>query len=150
MKIQIASDLHLEMRRGRLPAPGEFRAAPDRDILVLAGDIGTHTCAWDFVQAAARTFPSRLRARQPRVLQPPDPGAHKQRMEAQSTDEHAGLHYLLAEGVVIGGVRFWGAPWYSDFLRTAGFGTYQEGSRAGERFRSAIRRLRPVVGGPTS
>ena len=26
------------------------------------------------------------------------------------------LHYLVAEGVIIGGVRFWGAPWYSDLF----------------------------------
>ena len=115
MKIQIASDLHLEMRPGRRPAAGEFRAAPDRDVLVLAGDIGTHTCAWDFVRQQLELSPVVC-----------VPGNHEyysmQTREHTNSEwkrkahEHAGLHYLLAEGVVIGGVRFWGAPWYSDFF----------------------------------
>ena len=29
-------------------------------------------------------------------------------------DAHRGLHYLVAEGVTVCGVRFWGAPWYSN------------------------------------
>ena len=29
-----------------------------------------------------------------------------------------GLHYLVCEGVEIDGVRFWGAPWYSDLWGT--------------------------------
>ena len=115
MKIQIASDLHLEMRPGRRPAAGEFRAAPDRDVLVLAGDIGTHMCAWDFVRQQLELSPIVC-----------VPGNHEyysmQTREHTNSEwkrkahEHAGLHYLLAEGVVIGGVRFWGAPWYSDFF----------------------------------
>ena len=115
MKIQIASDLHLEMRRGRLPAPGEFRAAPDRDILVLAGDIDTHTCAWDFVRQQLELSP---------VVYVP--GNHE--YYSWQTREHINeawqrkaqqipdLHYLLGESVTIGGVRFWGAPWYSDLF----------------------------------
>ena len=115
MKIQIASDLHLEMRPGRRPAAGEFRAAPNRDVLVLAGDIGTHMCAWDFVRQQLELSPVVC-----------VPGNHEyysmQTREHTNSEwkrkahEHAGLHYLLAEGVVIGGVRFWGAPWYSDFF----------------------------------
>ena len=34
------------------------------------------------------------------------------RKAQQNTD----LHYLVAEGVTIAGVRFWGAPWYSDLF----------------------------------
>ena len=115
MKIQIASDLHLEMRRGRLPAPGEFRAAAERDVLVLAGDIGTHMCAWDFVRQQLELSP---------VVCVPGNHEYYSLQTRQHTDsewkrkanEHAGLHYLLAEGVTIAGVRFWGAPWYSDLF----------------------------------
>ena len=32
----------------------------------------------------------------------------------QLADQREGLHYLVAEGVEIDGVRFWGAPWYTD------------------------------------
>ena len=83
--------------------------------LVLAGDIGTHTCAWDFVRQQLELSPVVC-----------VPGNHEyysmQTREHTNSEwkrkahEHAGLHYLLAEGVVIGGVRFWGAPWYSDFF----------------------------------
>ena len=37
----------------------------------------------------------------------------------QAAEECPGLHYLVDEGVAIGGVRFWGAPWYSDLSGTA-------------------------------
>ena len=115
MKIQIASDLHLELRRGRRPAAGEFRAVADRDLLVLAGDIGRHLNAWGFIKQEL--------ARSPVIYVP---GNHEyycwqtrervdkawRRKAQQNTD----LHYLVAEGVTIAGVRFWGAPWYSDLF----------------------------------
>ena len=116
MKIQIASDLHLEMRPNHEPDPvTEFRPVADRDVLVLAGDIGTHTNALQFVEDEARVSPVIL-----------IPGNHEYysvhtrhetdyawRQIAESTP---GLHYLVAEGVTIDGVRFWGAPWYSDLF----------------------------------
>ena len=37
MKIQLLSDLHLESNPGFVPTP-----APDADLLVLAGDIGSY------------------------------------------------------------------------------------------------------------
>ena len=40
MKIQIASDLHLEMPRHHEPEIHDFFPVEDRDVLVLAGDIG--------------------------------------------------------------------------------------------------------------
>ena len=49
MKIQIASDLHLEAREDHLPAPGAFRSDASRDVLVLAGDIGRYLLAREFV-----------------------------------------------------------------------------------------------------
>ena len=115
MKIQIASDLHLELRRRRRPAAGEFRAVADRDLLVLAGDIGRHLNAWGFIKQEL--------ARSPVIYVP---GNHEyycwqtrervdkawRRKAQQNTD----LHYLVAEGVTIAGVRFWGAPWYSDLF----------------------------------
>ena len=116
MKIQIASDLHLELRRGRRPEiAGEFRAVADRDLLVLAGDIGRHLNAWGFIKQEL--------ARSPVIYVP---GNHEyycwqtrervdkawRRKAQQNTD----LHYLVAEGVTIAGVRFWGAPWYSDLF----------------------------------
>ena len=81
MKTQIASDLHLEslpggpgisMRRGadggavrvverdggcRLPAPEACVPVGDRDVLVLAGDIGTELMACEFVEQVPPTNP---------------------------------------------------------------------------------------------
>ena len=42
MKIQIASDLHLEMCSHHEPELHDFYPVEDRDVLVLAGDIGAH------------------------------------------------------------------------------------------------------------
>ncbi len=79
MKIQIASDLHLESLPGgpgvslrrdadtgavrgverdggcRLPAPEAFAPVRDRDVLVLAGDIGTELMAREFVEQVPPT-----------------------------------------------------------------------------------------------
>ena len=113
MKIQIASDLHLEMYRDNYPTHLVFRPVADRDVLVLGGDIGTHTNALRFVQDEARISPVIL-----------IPGNHEyysvhSRHETdyawrQIAESTPGLHYLVSEGVTIDGVRFWGAPWYSD------------------------------------
>ena len=42
MRIQIASDLHLEMHPGRQPEIHDFCGVDNRDVLVLAGDIGSY------------------------------------------------------------------------------------------------------------
>ena len=113
MRIQIASDLHLESYPIHLPPQSAFRPVPDRDVLVLAGDIGRGL--------QAREFVLRELARSPVIYVP---GNHeyysmqnRETVDAdwrQLADQHAGLHYLVAEGVEIDGVRFWGAPWYTD------------------------------------
>ena len=50
MKIQIASDLHLEGTPSHMPDDDAFRPMPDRDVLILAGDIGRRMMAQDLVQ----------------------------------------------------------------------------------------------------
>ena len=117
MRLQIASDLHLEFRNGRLPHRGDFVPVRDRDVLVLAGDIGRQRMARYFVERELEISP---------VIYVP--GNHeyysKQSRGAIDADwrgiaaEHPGLHYLVAERVEIEGVRFWGAPWYSDLWGT--------------------------------
>ncbi len=113
MKIQIASDLHLEGRGGHLPGDSDFRTVPGRDVLVLAGDVGNATQARAFVLRELEVSP---------VLYVP--GNHEYYSErtrdqidadwrALAADQ-PGLHYLVAEGVTLDGVRFFGAPWYTD------------------------------------
>ncbi len=118
MKIQIASDLHLEGWRGHLPGKAAFQSVPDRDLLILAGDIGVDLKAWAFVERELETSP---------VIYVP--GNHEYYTERPRADvdaawhrraeRHFGLHYLVSEGVDIDGVRFWGAPWYSDLWNGA-------------------------------
>ena len=50
VKIQIASDLHLDYNERTWPRHQSFRAVPDRDLLVLAGDIGRGLMARAFVE----------------------------------------------------------------------------------------------------
>ena len=114
MKIQIASDLHLEMRPGCMPDPHDFCPAIDRDVLVLAGDIGAGMSARHFIEREMRISP---------VIYVP--GNHEygtrqredldQSWRALAADLH-GLHYLAGDSIEIGGARFWGAPWYSDLF----------------------------------
>ena len=113
MRIQIASDLHLEGYESRLPPQSAFRPARDRDVLVLAGDIGRHLQAREFVLREVR--------RSPVIFVPGNHEYYSMRSRAtidadwrRLADRHTDLHYLVAEGVAIDGVRFWGAPWYSD------------------------------------
>lgn len=113
MKIQIASDLHLEMRENNEPELHEFSPVEDRDVLVLAGDIGTYMKAWPFIEQELRRSP---------VIYVPGNHEYYSWLTREYTDEAwqdvarktPDLHYLVAESVTIDGVRFWGAPWYSD------------------------------------
>ena len=57
MKIQIASDLHLELRRNHEPELHDFYPVEDRDLLVLAGDIGAYMNAWGFIEEELRRSP---------------------------------------------------------------------------------------------
>ena len=115
MKIQIASDLHLEMRSHHEPELHDFFPVEDRDVLVLAGDIGTYMNAWSFIEQELRRSP---------VIYVPGNHEYYSWQTREHIDEawkhkakqNPDLHYLVAEGVIIGGVRFWGAPWYSDLF----------------------------------
>ena len=57
MKIQIASDLHLEMHHDGYPRLADSCPVVDRDVLVLAGDIGVYTHALQFIEDEAQILP---------------------------------------------------------------------------------------------
>ena len=117
MKIQIASDLHLEFYKRHTPPPDVFVPVPDRDVLVLVGDIGVDMQAWHFVKEELAISP---------VLYVPGNHEYYTNLPRASVDanwslaasRHTDLHYLVADGVTIDGVRFWGAPWYSNLWGT--------------------------------
>ena len=116
MKIQIASDLHMEHWRRDLPDPVD-QFAPDevRDLLILAGDItdGKTDYGLAFIRRELDISP---------VIYVP--GNHEYYYASkQKVDNwwrafatyHQGIHYLNDETVEIGGLRFYGAEWCSDF-----------------------------------
>ena len=116
MKIQLASDIHLEFHGHRryLPPPNLFESVPDRDLLILAGDIGTGMLAEGFVARELETSPIVL-----------VPGNHEYYGHGkrsivdnrwnQFASRHDNMHYTVMETVEIRGVRIAGTPWYTDF-----------------------------------
>ena len=116
MRIQIASDLHLEgIAPGTCPSGSAFRTVP-RPRRAGAGRRHRQRDAWP-----AHLMPPRTCESSPVIYVP---GNHEYygfqpREDVDSrwralADAHRGLHYLVAEGVTVCGVRFWGAPWYSN------------------------------------
>ena len=105
--------LHGQARQDHLPAPDAFQGDHSRDVLVLAGDIGRYLLARDFVLRELALS---------RVIYVPGNHEYYGLQNRETVDGlwkalaavHQGLHYLVAEGVMIEGVRFWRAPWYSN------------------------------------
>lgn len=119
MRVQLLSDLHLELHPEFMP-----QAAPDVDVLVLAGDIGSYQTGSlltgdDF--GLERFSPLRPTAPWPRVLF--TPGNHEfDSLEFADTYARLrqichklGIEWLEHEIVTIGAVRFVGTTLWSDF-----------------------------------
>ena len=117
MKIQLLSDLHLEVQPGFT-----LRPAPDADLLVLAGDVGSyqygsHLPGADF--GLERFSP--LRGWPVPVLYVP--GNHEYdavefdatHARLRETCERLGITWLERETLVVGGKRFIGTTLWSDF-----------------------------------
>ena len=117
MKIQLLSDLHLEVHPAFAPAP-----APGADVLVLAGDIGSY-------QKGSRLTDDDfgLRRFSPLHGWPVPvlflPGNHEYDMldfdeahaRLRATCERLGMHWLEREVLLLQGVRFVGTTLWSDF-----------------------------------
>ena len=120
MKIQLLSDLHLEVHPHFAPEP-----APGADVLVLAGDIGSYQSGsllpdGDFGLARFSPLPQFSGWPTPVIFVP---GNHE--YDAQDFDaahlrlrracDRLGLHWLERETLVLDGVRFVGTTLWSDF-----------------------------------
>ena len=116
MKIQIASDLHLELWHRDLPSP-THQFAPDRtrDLLILAGDIvnGKRKFGLPFIRRELGISPVIF-----------VPGNHEYYHATKPdvdafwrafADANEGFHYLNDDTAEIQGLRFYGAEWCSDF-----------------------------------
>lgn len=119
MRIQLLSDLHLELHPEFMPQP-----APGVDVLVLAGDIGSYQTGSLLTEddfGLARFSPLRAGSSWPRVLF--TPGNHEfDSLEFADTYarlrqicQSLGIEWLEREVVTIDAVRFVGTTLWSDF-----------------------------------
>jgi predicted phosphodiesterase len=119
MRVQLLSDLHLELHPDFMP-----RAASNVDVLVLAGDIGSYQTGSQLSSddfGLGRFSPLRPAAAWPRVLF--TPGNHEfDGLEFVDTYarlrdmcQRLGIEWLEREIVTIGRVRFVGTTLWSDF-----------------------------------
>lgn len=119
MRIQLISDLHLENYPEFVP-----RAAPDVDVLILAGDVGSYQAGSllegdDF--GLGRFSPRLPGSEWPRVFY--IPGNHEfdsldydaTYLKLRSTCEALGIEWLEREIITVGSVRFIGTTLWSDF-----------------------------------
>ena len=112
MKIQIASDLHLEFDGG---ANSNRVDRVERDLLILAGDIATGRRARSFIEEQLECSP---------VVYVPGNHEYYEEIKRSELDdwwreiadrELHGLYYLQMDGIVIDSMRIKGATWYTDF-----------------------------------
>ena len=117
MNIQLLSDLHLETQPGF-----EARPAPEADLLVLAGDVGSYQYGSRLPGAdfGLERFSPRRGWPVPVFYVP---GNHEYdavdfdstQARLRETCERLGITWLDRESLVFGGVRFVGATLWSDF-----------------------------------
>lgn len=110
MKIQIASDLHLDLLQERFPGFRAVEPAADADVLVIAGDIHHGTGAVDmfsdwqvpviYVQGNHEAYGSTL----------------DDTIGALRTTAGGNVHYLENDAFVFKGVRFLGCCMWTDYL----------------------------------
>lgn len=117
MKIQLASDLHLEhvnrLNSQNLPAR-IIGPVPDADVLVLAGDIadGAYACTLFADWPAEKRVPIIYIAGNHEFYgHPIDPICDKLREGAALNN----IHFLENDSVVIDGVRFFGTTLWTDY-----------------------------------
>lgn len=156
MKIQLLSDLHLEANPGYVAEP-----APDADLLVLAGDIGSYQRRKDGSVMAEPDWGLRRFSPLPQHAGWPVPvlfvpGNHE--YDALDLDEaHAGLRatcerlgliWLERETVLIDGLRFIGTTLWSDYdaLTSAGASALERVRQRGKAFRAANFYLHKMAG----
>lgn len=120
MKLQLLSDLHLEAHPHFSPEP-----APDADVLVLAGDIGSYQAGSlivdeDFGLARFSPLPQYAGWPTPVVFVPGNHEYDAQDFDAaherlRRTCDRLGLIWLERESLVLQGVRLLGTTLWSDF-----------------------------------
>lgn len=109
MKIQLASDLHLEFLQRDLPGLRLINPVPDADVLVLAGDIGNGTQAMELF--ADWPVPVIYIAGNHEFYDHPIDGMREKMRKCTPPN----MHFLENGSIVIKGVRFLGATLWTDY-----------------------------------
>ncbi|RZI44538.1 hypothetical protein EGT07_03775 [Herbaspirillum sp. HC18] len=127
MKIQIASDLHLDLLQDRFPGYRVIEPADGADVLVIAGDIHHHTGALD----AFADWPV------PVIYVHGNHEAYHMRSDEltgalRRAAEDSNVQYLEDGESVLGGVRFLGCCLWTDYMLYPNM--QQEAMREAERF----------------
>jgi predicted phosphodiesterase len=114
MKIQLASDLHLDLLHPRWPEERLISLAEDADVLVLAGDIHQGALAMDTFApwASDKKIPILYVAGNHEFYADTLDAVDQRLREASAA---AGIHYLERNVVVIGGVRLLGCTMWTDY-----------------------------------
>lgn len=156
MKIQLLSDLHLEANPGYVAEP-----APDADLLVLAGDIGSYQQRKDGSVMPEPDWGLRRFSPLPQYASWPVPvlyvpGNHEYdaldmddaHASLRATCERLGLIWLERETVCIDGLRFVGTTLWSDYdaLAVAGASALERVRQRSKAFRAANFYLHKMAG----
>lgn len=116
MRIALYSDLHLEMALHPKGLPAWEAPELDVDVVILAGDIGSHTRGIEWAANAFRQCPV-----SPDIIYVAGNheyyGEHIASLTAdmRKTAAKLGIHFLENNAIEIGGVRFIGTTLWSDF-----------------------------------
>lgn len=116
MRIALYSDLHLEMVTHRRGTLAWEPPALDVDVVILAGDIGSHTHGIEWAATEFRRWPA-----SPEIIYVVGNheyyGAHIPELTAKmrNTAKCFGVHFLEKDVIEIAGVRFLGTTLWSDF-----------------------------------
>lgn len=116
MRISLYSDLHLEMVVHRKGALAWEPPVLDVDVVILAGDIGSHAHGIEWAATAFRKLPA-----SPEIIYVVGNheyyGAHIEELTAElrKAAKRLGVHFLENDVIEIAGVRFLGTALWSDF-----------------------------------
>jgi len=117
MKIQLASDLHLEFLQHRWPGEGLITPVAGADVLVLAGDIANGMQACQLFDHWPT--PVIYVAGNHELYGHPMEPIYNQLRESAARSQGR-FHFLENDGVVINGVRFLGATLWTDYRLHSG------------------------------
>ena len=111
MKIQVASDLHLEFIAKNFPGESLISPAPDADVLVLAGDIAIGAMAVDLF--ADWPVPAVYVAGNHEFY---DGDIDDIEAQLRHACEGTQVHFLEKDAVILGGCRFLGTALWTDYV----------------------------------